>query len=101
MRKSLKIEEMDAARDALNLAIQQAMMLMNQKNVMEASVGLSITIELCPGIDGLVPRIGYKTNNNVPIKVTGQGKINADQIYWDEDLHEYMLEVKGEQVRLV
>lgn len=98
MKKSFRIEEMPRALEALNGAIQQAMLIMLQKNVYEASASIALHIDLS---NGDRPKVDYKTNIRVPIDMTEKGTaVNASQIYWDDELHSFVMEVKGEQVKL-
>ena len=98
-RVKMSIEERPGALEALNSAIQRAIMLMNQKAVNEATAAISIKIEVDPISDH--PKIAYKTSIRVPIEMTDKGTaVHASQIYWDEELHAFCLEVDGEQVKL-
>ena len=98
-RVRMEIEQMTAALEALNTAIQRAMLVMNQKNVSEATAAIAIKIEVDPISDH--PKITYKTSIRVPIEMTDKGTaVHASQIYWDEEIHAFCLEVDGEQLTI-
>lgn len=95
----VKIDEMPEALNAFNNALQRAMLLMNQKNVNEATAAISVKIEIDP-ISGH-PKVTYKTAIRVPIEMSDKGTaVKASQIYWDDDMHSFVMEIDGEQVRL-
>lgn len=96
---SVTIEQMPQALEALNSALQRALMVMNQKNVDEATASISIKMN----IDRVsnFPKVDYKTSIRVPIEMTDKGvAVKASQIYWDEDLRSFVMEVEGEQLKL-
>lgn len=97
-RVKMRIEEMPGALDGLNNALQNAMVIMSQKNVTEATASISIKIEL----DAMSrPKITYKSTIRVPMEIKETGTaVNAAQVYWDEDLHSFAMEITGEQVKL-
>jgi hypothetical protein len=96
---SVTIEQMPQALEALNSALQRALMVMNQKNVDEATASISIKINM--DWKNGSPKVEYKTSIRVPIEMTDKGNaVNASQIYWDEDLRSFVMEVEGEQLKL-
>lgn len=98
-RVKMSIEEMPGALEALNNALQHAMMIMNQKNVTEATAAISIKIDLDAMSDR--PKITYKSSIRVPMEIKETGTaVNAAQVYWDEDLHSFAMEITGEQMQL-
>ena len=95
----LGIEEMPQALEALNNALQRALLVMHQKNVDEATASISIKINM-DWRNGC-PKVEYKTSIRVPIEMTDKGSaVQAQQIYWDEDLRSFVMEVEGEQMRI-
>jgi len=99
----LKIENMDNAYKALNDALQNAMTLMAQKAADEATISLTINMDL-PGSDvsgRLVPSIKYRTSVKVPVDIKNIGTVtNVAQLYWDQDTHGWMVSIQGEQMML-
>ena len=101
MKKHVTIEGLDAARNALNDAIEQTLLLMSQKNVMEGSVSLTLNFDMAQMDDqSYRPHIGYKTAINVPLKISGGESMNAERLYWDPLMNRFVMEVAGEQVRM-
>ena len=99
----LSIEHMDQAREALNNALQLAMRLMQEKAAGEATVSMSISMEMRPdgGYASWIPVIRYKTGVKVPVEIKNVGQAtNASQVYWDQDEMTYMMIIEGEQVRI-
>ena len=95
----MELEQMPEAREAFNSALQRALMIMHQKNVNEVTTAISIKIEL--DTVSAYPRITYKTTIRVPMEITDKGTaVKASQIYWDEDLRSFALEIDGEQVKI-
>ena len=100
---ALKIENMENAYCALNDALQNAMTIMVQKAASEATIALTINIDM-PGVDvtgRMVPMIKYKTSVKVPVDVKNIGTVgNVGQLYWDQDEHVWMMSLEGEQIKL-
>lgn len=95
----MEIEQMPEALVAFNNALQRAMLIMNQKNVNEATAAITVKIDIDP-LSGH-PKVTYKTSIRVPIEMTDKGTaVKASQIYWDEDMRSFVMELDGEQVRL-
>lgn len=98
------IESMEKAREALNIALSQALSMISQNGVMEAKVGIVFNIEMRPDAEGQVgwlPIIKYRTSVQVPMKIDNIGTItNATHVYWDRDQGGYVMELSGEQMRL-
>ena len=95
----LGITEMPEALAAYNSALQNAMLVMQQKNVYEATAAIAVKIEINPLTD--YPKVTYKTSVRVPIEITDKGTaVKASQICWDDDKHSFVMEIEGEQVRL-
>ncbi len=96
---TMEIEQMPEALNAFNSALQRALMVMNQKNVNEATAAITVKFEIDPISSH--PRVTYKTSIRVPIEMTDKGTaVKASQIYWDEDLRSFVMELDGEQVKL-
>lgn len=100
MKKTLlEITEMPEALAAYNSALQRAMLVMRQKNVYEATAAITVKIEIDPLSDR--PKVTYKTSVRVPIEITDKGTaVKASQIYWDEDMRSFVMEIDGEQIRM-
>jgi hypothetical protein len=97
------IENMANARDALNNALAQAMTIMQQKNVSQATVGLTLELEMRQ--DGMLyswtPAISYKTSVRVPLDIKDTGRVTGmSQVYWDQEAGGYVIRIEGEQVRI-
>ena len=102
-RVPFTIESMEKAREALNIALSQALSMISQNGVMEAKVGIVFNIEMRPDAetDGWLPIIKYRTSVQVPMKIDNGGTItNATHVYWDRDQGGYVMELSGEQMRL-
>lgn len=99
---ALKIENMENAYRALNDALQNAMTIMAQKAATDATVVMTINFEMPGMFDGrLKPNIKYKTSVKVPVSVNNIGQVkNLSDLYWDQDSHEWMISVEGEQIKL-
>lgn len=95
----MKIEHMGNAFEALNDALQNAMTLMMQKAATEATIGITINLDM-PSMDGR-PQIKYKTSVKVPVDVRSLGTVtNVAQLYWDQDTRQWMVRLDGEQIRM-
>lgn len=98
---TFEIENLKRAREALNAALTQAMVMMSQKGVGQATVGLTIDLELDETNAGQALGISYKTSVRVPLDIKQAGKEeNCRQVYWDQDRLCYMMRVDGEQVTM-
>lgn len=96
-RVPITIDEMPRAKTALDNAIQQAVLLMNQKQAFESVVALKINIEIDPASGS--PDIHYKTTIRVPLEMGENGKaVNASTVEWDEARQQFMMEIEGEQM---
>ena len=95
----MKIQEMPQALAALNMALQRALLVMTQKAVDEATASISIKINM-DSMNGR-PKVEYKTSIRVPIEMTDKGDaVKPAQIYWDEDIRSFVMEVEGEQMKI-
>lgn len=102
-KMEMRIENMDQALAALNDALQQAMTLIYQKAAGEATVGLTISMEMSEGPESMswYPSIKYKTSVRVPVEIRNTGNaINAQQVKWDNDERLFVMMVEGEQMQL-
>lgn len=98
---TFEIENLKRAREALNAALTQALVMMGQKSVTQATVGLTIELQLEETSDGWEPEISYKTSVRVPLDIKQAGREeNCRQVYWDQDRLCYMMRVDGEQVTM-
>lgn len=98
-RVPMTIEEMDGAREAMNSALQRAVMIMEQKNVSEATATIAVRIAMDPM--GGRPEFTYKTTVRVPVEISDKGTaVKASQIEWDEDLRAFVLLMDGEQIKI-
>jgi hypothetical protein len=93
---------MRKAREALNAALTQAMIMIMQKGVSQATVGLTIELEMDAEDTGSwEPEISYKTSVRVPLDIKQAGREeNCRQVYWDQERLCYMMRVDGEQVTM-
>lgn len=99
----LTIDSVVGAKQALNRALQMAVLLMYQKDAEEATVSMNISLELHPGMldRSWTPNIKFKTNVRVPMDVKEQGaERGMTQLYWDQDEQGWMVSIEGEQMKI-
>ncbi len=98
-RVPMSIDEMAEAKQALDLALQRALAVMQQKQAFECTVSLKVSIELDPISN--FPDIKYKTNIRVPVEMSENGTaVKASMVEWDDVRQTYMLVVDGEQMKI-
>lgn len=102
-RVKFAIDNLIAAKEALNDALQNALTVMAQKGASEAAVSIMINIDM-PGIglDGtMVPQIKYKTSVKVPLDIKNIGCVkDVSQLYWDQDVGGWTIRIEGEQMKI-
>ena len=97
-RVPFTIEAMGGARQGLNNALQRAKLIMEQKDVAEATVTLSIHIEESPSG---AAKMTYKSSVRVPMEIKDTGTAaDLSMIEWDEDLQAFVMVIDGEQMKM-
>ena len=97
-RVPMNIDNMKGAKNALNEALQDAILMIHQKNVSEASVSMNVKIEV--DSRGFF-RMNYKTSVKVPMEIKNNGlAVDVSGIEWDEKERAFVMEIEGEQTKL-